>query len=289
MKGDYNNRYDISFIDGFLNKNKITKKSLSDAISITCAKLYYALKNGSDLALLESLLNLFNVESYEEFKIGATENALVIPECLFPKVKYDISCLGPYLLKYKIAIKAVANNISVPPTTVGCNIYNGATESFLNKILKLFNVKTYEELKQGVLEDTLVIPDELLKANKVGRLRNSINIDIIKKEDNLVDHNKYIYSEDEIPNILKIIDIDKMLSLIDESSISDLDFSIIMLIFGGSKNSNKYYKIDAISNIFNIEKGYVVDLYKKCLKMYEEAFSYISKEHEIILRNEYNK
>ncbi len=196
-------------------------------------------------------------------------------------VKYDIS----FLNKKNISKKKLADAISVNYTTLNSYLYGKtkAPKKVLDKILKLFNVKTYEELKQGVIDDTLVVPQELL--NKVSK---NIYLD---SKDSIKDISEYIYNENELPEILKIINIDILLNLLDKSSITVNEYMIIILIFGGLQNNNRriYYKIDSVYKLLHIEKEYVVDLYKKCLKLYNESLIHISNEDNKVLINELNK
>lgn len=255
-----NIKYDITFFNNYIKHNGISTRKLANELSINLAAMHNYLlgRSKTPKEVLDKLLEIFDVKSYEELKEKSINNTLKIPESLC-NIKYDITFLNDYIKYYGIDYKKLADKLSVSLATIynylsgRCNI----SKDVFDKLLKIFDVKDYDEFARKVNKNELQIPEYLIK------------------------------NEDKIYDIQKGVNIEVLLKLIDIENISKQDYFIILLLFGGM--DNKYYSVENISSFLKTDKKHVLSILKKCSKIYADAFNDELEESKIkLLQNDKN-
>lgn len=178
-------RYDISFLNDYINNNRISKVKLSNYLNISYDTLRFYLegKNKCDVSIINKLLEMFEVETYEELKNKI--NQLNVSDINLIK-SYDISFLKDYFDNNNIKYIEFAHLINCNYQILLHFLSNvrriSVDNAILNKIYDCFEVKTYEELVEVVnknivpnklknisLTDDLSYLKEYLKLNKVSQ------------------------------------------------------------------------------------------------------------------------
>ena len=150
--------YDITFLRKFIDNNKIDVRLLNEKLKIKQQKLtdYLGGKNRASKEVLDKLLEIFNVKDYKELKEKSMNNTLEIPECLC-NIKYDITFLNDYIKHNGISTRKLADELSI--TLAAMRNYllgrSNTPKEVLDKLLEIFAVKNYEELKEKSINNTL--------------------------------------------------------------------------------------------------------------------------------------
>ena len=144
--------YDISFLNDYIKKNKISKKDVSKELECDINILNEFL-NGKKKAtknFLESICIVFNVDDYEELKklvINKGEENMEIQE-----KKYNISFIKNNLSKLNYSKVDLAEMLHVSLNKFN-DLLEGKeeiNESKLQLLLKKFKVNNYDELKYKI-------------------------------------------------------------------------------------------------------------------------------------------
>lgn len=319
---------DIIFLKDWLIDNEISIQTLANYLGIGRSTLsnYLSGKTDTPKDIIDKLVKLFGANDYTEFRNMIISNKAKIPEELIDenlKIKfkkqrksvrkekrYDISFLKNWLTDNEISVQTLANYLGIGKSTLS-NYLSGKTnmpESLVDKLINLFSVKDYEELKTKIINNELKVPKELIKKKIVKKkpivkikLENIDNInqsvdetnignsvidntnnegtDTIKREliINDISDSCNLYN-DNILDIQKMVNAEYILSIIDLNTISKLDYIIINLLFGGI--NGKYYGASSISNFTKVDVKYIYNILINCLELYKKSFDIIVKKLE---------
>ena len=138
--------YNISFLLDYIKLSHLTKEELSKIINVDILSIDNYL-NGElfiDKTMLINLLDYFNIDSFARFK------SCIVRITNSEKSKiYDLSFLGKYMAENKITIIDLSKLTHISKDNIS-KISKGkikANDEQLNKILKIFNVSSKEELE----------------------------------------------------------------------------------------------------------------------------------------------
>lgn len=288
--------YDITFLKSYLVSQKITMTTLSKKSNISTTVLIDRLngKRKMNRTNLEKILKALNVSSYKELRNLAKTNGINTGKGYYhDNYFYDISFLKPYIELKGFTIKDIAKKLDVSFQGLGHSI-NGKkkiSKRTLDKLLKLFNVSTYEELKELVSTDktssVMNLSDELIELKEENTIRDitflktyfkmtkekmtdfTKNIDTTYANFNNAINGKYQANEQIISELLKSFNVDSLNELKEMVSLLKMRYSTEILLI---KPNNELLK----NNLYNRKiDNREVDLIKllELLKKYN-----ISKE-----------
>ena len=176
----YKKRYDISFLKKYLKQKNISQTAISNHLNVS-RQYVSALLFGQELITqkhLDKLLELFNVKSYDELQelvksdsTDSIENLCVDHDI----IKYDISFLKNYLKKNNISIPKLSNYLDIPYRQFLDDLKGKykCDNNVINKLLGLFKVKNYDELKQLITYETSnLLIDDLLHSYDISFLKD---------------------------------------------------------------------------------------------------------------------
>ena len=157
-------KYDISFLNDYVIQNRINITNFAKVLDINCSnfRVFLIGKGRIDANTLIKLLDLFNVKSYEELKDKALNHELDVPDILFCGL-YDITFLRKFIDDNKIDVRLLNKKLEIKQQKLTDYLggRNRATKEVLDKLLEIFNVKDYKELKEKSMNNTLEIPESL--------------------------------------------------------------------------------------------------------------------------------
>lgn len=314
------NKFDISILKAYLLKNNVMLVKLQIVLSMNKEKLTKCLA-GEELVTddtMNEIYNLFEVNSYDELVTKIRENTLKIPARLKTEC-YDISFLNKFITLNNVDKTKLASTLEINKMMLS-DYLNGeklASVKLVDKLIGIFELINFYDLEVNAKNNTLNVPTYLLKTEKENiPVKNSntkkeenkeiinnsekINkVEVPKKEikdDKLEVVNEQktqtnaiasssinnTYTNNTIPNILNMIKIDELLKLIGKENISNSDYLIILLLFGGVEG--QYFKISSISKFLHINEEYINNIYTKCLELYKNKLNdELKKEKTMIL------
>lgn len=314
------NKFDISTLKAYLLKNNVMLVKLQILLSMNKEKLTKCLA-GEELVtddIMNEIYKLFEVNSYDELVTRIRENTLKIPSRLKPEC-YDISFLNKFITLNDIDKTKLADTLEINKMMLS-DYLNGkkATQvKLVDKLIDIFGLLNFYDLKVKANNNTLNIPIYLLKSEKENipaknsSTKKEENKEIINnpekinkteepkkeiKDDKIEIVNEQktktnsiasstvnnVYTNNTIPNILNMIKIDELLKLIGKENISNSDYLIILLLFGGVEG--QYFKISSISKFLHINEEYINNIYTKCLELYKNKLNdELKKEKTMIL------
>lgn len=164
IKSLQSKKYDISFLNDYIIQNRINITNFAKVLDINCSNFRAFLigKGKIDISGLIKLLNLFNIRSYEELKTKALNYELDVPDILFCGL-YDITFLRKSIDNNKIDVRLLNEKLEIKQQRLTDYLggKNRASKEVLDKLLEIFNVKDYKELKEKSINNTLEIPESL--------------------------------------------------------------------------------------------------------------------------------
>lgn len=167
---DVASNYDLSFLKEYFKKHNISSVKILKLTSVSDNVSYNTnLINVSDEKLRE-FLKLFKVSTYEELKQLVEDDVDPITRCNEDiYISYDISFLKEYLDKNKLTISSFADAIDSYESGASYILSGKKTISYkkLQRILKVFNVSTYNELKELVSNNQKIEDNSILKTRKI--------------------------------------------------------------------------------------------------------------------------
>ena len=312
------NKFDISTLKAYLLKNNVMLVKLQILLSMNKEKLTKCL-TGEELVtddIMNEIYKLFEVNGYDELVTRIRENTLKIPARLKPEC-YDISFLNKFITLNDIDKTKLADTLEINKMMLSdyLNGKKAAQVKLVDKLIDIFGLLNFYDLKVKANNNTLNIPIYLLKSEKENipaknsSTKKEENKEIINnpekinkkeepkkeiKNDKIVNEQKTktnaiasstvnnVYTNNTIPNILNMIKIDELLKLIGKENISNSDYLIILLLFGGVEG--QYFKISSISKFLHINEEYINNIYTKCLELYKNKLNdELKKEKTMIL------
>ena len=185
----------IKFLNSYLRKNNITLGEFSNITGIPQSELYDYLKIGRPIfsKKLEKIFKVFGVTTLDELKkvcesnrkinlikpktIIETQNNIVSPsnnkqdevENNIIKKSFNIKFLNSILIKNNVSLAEFSKKVNIPTYNVFDYIKTGRDipESKLKLILEVFDVSSYEELKEKANEKVpLIFQGEIKKASE---------------------------------------------------------------------------------------------------------------------------
>ena len=314
------NKFDISILKAYLLKNNVILVKLQILLSMNKEKLTKCLK-GEELVtddIMNEIYKLFEVNGYDELVTRIRENTLKIPARLKPEC-YDISFLNKFITLNNIDKTKLADTLEINKMMLNdyLNGKKAAQVKLVDKLIDIFGLLNFYDLKVKANNNTLNIPIYLLKSEKENipaknsSTKKEENKEIINnpekinkteepkkeiKDDKIEIVNEQktktnaiasstvnnVYTTNTIPNILNMIKIDELLKLIGKENISNSDYLIILLLFGGVEG--QYFKISSISKFLHINEEYINNIYTKCLELYKNKLNdELKKEKTMIL------
>lgn len=316
------NKFDISILKAYLLKNNVMLVKLQIALSMNKEKLTKCLVGEELVTenTMNQIYSLFSVNGYDELVTRIRENTLKIPASLKPEC-YDISFLNRFIILSNVDKTKLADTLGINKMTLS-DYLNGekvAPTKIVDKLIDIFGLINFYDLEVNANNNTLNIPTYLLKLekenipvknsstkekeskeiikntipekiNKTEELKKEIKNDKLevvneqKKQINTIASSTVnnVYTNDTIPNILNMIKIDELLKLIGKENISNSDYMIVLLLFGGVED--QYFKISSISKFLHINEEYINNIYTKCLELYKNKLNdELKKEKTMIL------
>lgn len=185
--------YDISFLKEYLKLKKVYPIEIADLLNMN-ANSFVKNLNGNTRNInseqIKKILEIFNVSSLEELKeLTKNDKSESIDNFNIERKYYDFSFFKPYLEKNNISLYKVYENLDIIQSNFYPKISGKApiTQEELDKILNLYNVETYEELKNSI--DDNVLPEELQKL--ISKTKNNnydfkFLYDFLKKNDIII-------------------------------------------------------------------------------------------------------
>ena len=151
-------------MNDYVIQNRINITNFAKVLDINCSnfRVFLIGKGRIDANTLIKLLDLFNVKSYEELKDKALNHELDVPDILFCSL-YDITFLRKFIDNNKIDVRLLNKKLEIKQQKLTDYLggRNRATKEVLDKLLEIFNVKDYKELKEKSMNNTLEIPGSL--------------------------------------------------------------------------------------------------------------------------------
>lgn len=314
------NKFDISILKAYLLKNNVMLVKLQILLSMNKEKLTKCL-TGEELVtddIMNEIYKLFEVNGYDELVTRIRENTLKIPSRLKPEC-YDISFLNKFITLNDIDKTKLADTLEINKMMLSdyLNGKKAAQVKLVDKLIDIFGLLNFYDLKVNANNNTLNIPIYLLKSekenipaknsstkkeenkeiinnpekiNKTEEPKKEIKNDKIevvneqKTKTNAIASSTVnnVYTNNTIPNILNMIKIDELLKLIVKENISNSDYMIVLLLFGGVED--QYFKISSISKFLHINEEYINNIYTKCLELYKNKLNdELKKEKTMIL------
>lgn len=236
--------YDISFLNRFIILSNVDKTKLADTLGINKMALSDYL-NGEKVAptkIVDKLIDIFGLINFYDLEVNANNNTINVPS---------------YLLKTEKENIPVKNSSTPEKAEEKEQIIKDDSSEEIQK-----PEKSKKEIKNA---ETEVINEQKTQINAIAS--NTVN---------------NVYTNDTIPNILNMIKIDELLKLIGKENISNSDYMIVLLLFGGVED--QYFKISSISKFLHINEEYINNIYTKCLELYKNKLNdELKKEKTMIL------
>lgn len=313
------NKFDISILKAYLLKNNVMLVKLQIVLSMNKEKLTKCLA-GEELVtddIINEIYKLFEVNSYDELERRIRENTLKIPARLKPEC-YDISFFNKFITLNNIDKTKLADTLEINKMMLSdyLNGKKATPTKLVDKLIDIFGLINFYDLEVNAKNNTLNVPAYLLKTEKENipiksSTKKEENKEIINnsekinktespkkeiKNDKLevVNERKTqtnaiasssinnTYANNTIPNILSMIKVDELLKLIGKENISNSDYLIILLLFGGVEG--QHFKISSISKFLHINEEYINNIYTKCLELYKNKLNdELKKEKAMIL------
>ena len=313
------NKFDISILKAYLLKNNVMLVKLQIALSMNKEKLTKCLA-GEELVtddIMNEIYKLFEVNGYDELVTRIRENTLKIPASLKPEC-YDISFLNRFIILSNVDKTKLADTLGINKIALSdyLNGEKAAPTKIVDKLIDIFGLINFYDLEVNANNNTLNIPTYLLKSEKENiptknsSTKKEENKEIINnpekinkteepkkeiKDDKIEVVNEQktktnaivsstvnnVYTNDTIPNILNMIKIDELLRLIGKENISNSDYMIVLLLFGGVED--QYFKISSISKFLHINEEYINNIYTKCLELYKNKLNDELKKEKIMI------
>lgn len=236
--------YDISFLNRFIILSNVDKTKLADTLGINKIALsdYLNGEKAAPTKIVDKLIDIFGLINFYDLEVNANNNTLNIPTYLLKSEKENIS---------------VKNSTTPEKVEEKEQIIKDDSSEKINKT---------EKPKKEIKNDKLEVINEQKK---------QINVIASSTVNN-------VYTNDTIPNILNMIKIDELLKLIGKENISNSDYMIVLLLFGGVED--QYFKISSISKFLHINEEYINNIYTKCLELYKNKLNdELKKEKTMIL------
>ena len=236
--------YDISFLNRFIILSNVDKTKLADTLGINKIALsdYLNGEKAAPTKIVDKLIDIFGLINFYDLEVNANDNTLNIPTYLLKSEKENIS---------------VKNSTTPEKVEEKEQIIKDDSSEKINKT---------EEPKKEIKNDKLeVVNEQKIQINTIAS--STVN---------------NVYTNDTIPNILNMIKIDELLKLIGKENISNSDYMIVLLLFGGVED--QYFKISSISKFLHINEEYINNIYTKCLELYKNKLNdELKKEKTMIL------
>lgn len=260
----------MSIVKYFMRKNKISNKDMAEYLQInihTLERYLYGLSEAPDY-LIEKIIKIFNASSYKELKEKIENNTLDIPSFFIKKLpndKYDISFFKDCLIKNKVIKIKMAEYLGLSIGNFRYYFFNSLiiNKNLLDKLLELFNISSYEEFKEKVENNTLIIPkfliyDEESKNTTIEPIEPSKSSEPSEEDLNLIIYEFICSIKEQIPKN---------------------EYVILYLLFHFN------YSVDSVSNHFNFDKEYIIDIKQKYLELYYQS-SNEPEEKKLLFKNE---
>ncbi len=316
------NKFDISILKAYLLKNNVMLVKLQIVLSMNKARLIKCLAGEELVTddIMNEIYKLFEVNSYDELVTKIRENTLKIPACLKPE-RYDILFFNKFIALNNIDKIKLADTLGINKMVLSdyLNGKKAAPTKLVDKLIDIFGLINFYDLEVNVKKNTLNVPTYLLKTVKENItvknistqekdnkeiIKNNISEKVKETEESkkeVKDAKSEVENEQEtqineiassstsnthtndtIPNILNMIKIDELLKLIGKENISNSDYMIVLLLFGGVED--QYFKISSISKFLHINEEYINNIYTKCLELYKNKLNdELKKEKTMIL------
>lgn len=156
-------KYDISFLKNYLLFNNVNIRAFAENVGIYYTSLYKSLNGKRPIVknTLDKILHFFNLSSYDELREKVDyelSNNIKTSYDFKTKsktekfVEHDLRFLKEYLRYSGISHSYLCKMTNISLKTLNDYLNKECTKSLgnINKILKFFDVETYEELKEKI-------------------------------------------------------------------------------------------------------------------------------------------